>query len=99
MSLTSAKTSVNYAKGGSSYLGGLTKKKLTKNTSKSNKNESSLQVSAEKGGNTLRAQAPLCTSIDNFYLTDFICENSAIMAKVSKTSRANKKLKRTSIYN
>jgi len=42
---------------------------------------------------------PLCTSIDNFYLTDFICENSAIMAKVSKTSRANKRLKRTSIYN
>ncbi len=42
---------------------------------------------------------PLCTSIDNFYITDFICENSAIMAKVSKTSRANKRLKRTSIYN
>jgi len=42
---------------------------------------------------------PLFTSIDNFYLTDFVCENSAIMAKVSKTSRANKRLKRTSIYN
>jgi len=87
MSLTSAKTPVNKAKDGNSYLGGLTKKKLTKNTS--------VQVSAEKEGYNL----PLCTSIDNFYLTDFVCENSAIMAKVSKTSRANKKLKRTSIYN
>lgn len=41
---------------------------------------------------------PLCTLVDNFYNTDFVSETSAIMAKVSKTSRENKKYLRQSIY-
>lgn len=68
------------------YLGS-TKKKSSNTSKKGNKKQETLST------------LPLFTNIDNFYLTDFICENSAIMAKVSKTSRANKKLKRTSIYN
>ena len=34
-------------------------------------------------GQTIRAR-PLGVSIDNFYVTDFVCENSAIMIKTAK---------------
>jgi hypothetical protein len=76
----------------SSYLGGSTKKKSLK------KNSPQGATITGKINEGSLYNLPLCTSIDNFYITDFICENSAIMAKVSKTSRANKKLKKTSIY-
>lgn len=73
----------------------------TKRKSNSTGKKSSVVVKKEQENSlhSTSANLPLFTSIDNFYLTDFVCENSAIMAKVSKTSRANKRLKKISIYN
>jgi hypothetical protein len=42
---------------------------------------------------------PFGNSIDNFYITDIICENSAIMAKASKVRLKNNFFKEKSIYN
>jgi len=42
---------------------------------------------------------PFGNSVDNFYITDFICENSAIMAKASKLRLKNNLFKEKSIYN
>ncbi len=42
---------------------------------------------------------PFGTSVDNFYITDFICENSAIMAKASKVRLKNTFFKDKSLYN
>lgn len=42
---------------------------------------------------------PFGTSVDNFYVTDFVSENSAIMAKASKVRIKNNLFKEKSIYN
>lgn len=42
---------------------------------------------------------PFGISIDNFYITDFVSENSAIMAKASKVRIKNNIFKEKSIYN
>lgn len=42
---------------------------------------------------------PFGTSVDNFYVTDFVCENSAIMAKASKSRIKTILFKDKSIYN
>jgi len=42
---------------------------------------------------------PFGMTIDNFYITDFVCENSAVMAKASKIRLKNNLFKEKSIYN
>lgn len=46
-----------------------------------------------------KVSRPFGVSIDNFYITDFVGENSAIMAKASKTRIKNNLFKEKSIYN
>ncbi len=60
-----------------------------------NKNTKSLNSSS----GTTKNLRPFGTSIDNFYITDFICENSAIMAKASKVRLKNTFFKEKSLYN
>jgi hypothetical protein len=42
---------------------------------------------------------PFGTAVDNFYITDFVSENSAIMAKASKVRLKNTFFKDKSLYN
>ena len=42
---------------------------------------------------------PFGISVDNFYITDIVGENSAVMAKVSKVRVKNNWFKNQSIYN
>lgn len=53
----------------------------------------------EKGNKNQEISRPFGTSVDNFYVTDFISENSAIMAKASKVRIKNNLFKEKSIYN
>lgn len=47
----------------------------------------------------VKVSRPFGTFVDNFYITDFISENSAIMAKASKARIKNNLFKAKSIYN
>ena len=53
----------------------------------------------EKGLKRQEVSRPFGVSVDNFYITDIVGENSAVMAKVSKVRVKNNWFKNQSIYN
>ncbi len=68
------------------------------------KQDLNLQEPIQKKGSSIenkevKTLRPFGTSIDNFYVTDFICENSVTMAKASKVRIKNTLFKDKSIYN
>ena len=50
-------------------------------------------------GTKLKISRPFGTSVDNFYITDFISENSVTMSKASKARIKQNLFKEKSIYN
>ncbi len=53
----------------------------------------------KKESESKSVKRPFGVSIDNFYVTDFVCENSVTMAKASKVRIKNTLFKDKSIYN